>query len=252
MKHSRKMILTDYNANMHLNEPSMIGKSRIIDLKSPEVRSGVDDTPESVLDNEILKILRNRRLSEYEKARQYNQILRKYLIAAGEVLKDRKTEKEKDMSRFIDLMNEYQSRSKGEETLSDYESLTPAMVKRSQRKEGFLTNLFNKYPASTSTETVSENVMPSYVTTAKRKRASGEGEVIYDASTGKTYLKKKNLLYEYDEDSLNSEALGEAVVSEDLHSEATSYTPEAVADDFQKLHITPQGGIKKWEKLRRT
>lgn len=99
----RKMILVDYD-DVGERSFTRVDKSKVFDL--PLVKGATQNSDEklSELDENILKILKNKKFSDYEKIKFYNDLLRRYLVAKNNKEKDIEKQNSLQIDKFTSAL----------------------------------------------------------------------------------------------------------------------------------------------------
>lgn len=276
MQYGRKMVLVDADDNN--SETKSSGK--IFDIKAnlpsiqkiaPENKTGdgVVDKQLSELDQAMLTILNSKNLSDYEKVKLYNELLRKYILTKNEFLSVRKRENDAILTQLTGSVS--RKIAKVDDTLFDDgprsvqpstsllfpTASTPASNKKKATNHdmGILTQMFAKYatPQQTSNETPK---IPGKKTRRRFVTLNPHSELDLDDQ-----LKVAGFSTQESEDlggfnqTPNSERLLQSYTPEDFPPlvDTVKANTSRHDDPFSPTrHQTSSGQIKRWEKLRRS
>lgn len=92
MKHSKKMVLVDYDEAVHGKSSNVfdVHSNQKFDLSHPESSYDNDEVNDIILkelDSKFLKILQDKRLNNSDKIRVHNDLLRRFLLDKSDRIK---------------------------------------------------------------------------------------------------------------------------------------------------------------------
>jgi hypothetical protein len=207
MKFSKKMILVDYDETTgsasfaRVNNPTIFGITSKKPLASDVVKDFAE--PESDerklgdLDSEILAVLNNKKLRNYDKIKIYNELLRRYMLKKDDVSRKRKLDSDAIIERLSEAVAakaDVQKRMAPNMTpgVSNLTTSTPEAKFQADNKplkrKGVLTNMFEKYAPIDKDDV---DISPVMLGIKNKKRSLDKA----------SYIKSRKVLYTHSPDS---------------------------------------------------
>lgn len=231
MKHAKKMIFVDFVPDQTENTLSHAkSSSSDYDVLKQSINKPVesgDSSGQSELDKEILKILHDSKLSDYEKVKFYNDLLRRFILKKQSLEETRKRNRSAEVAALANEINSQLKRKKLKvqrnlQTINETPPFKGFNIS-SAEKTGKLTKTLEEYRA---------------------RRAVGESNSY--ARKIKTQLKQKTLNYGSSGDDDDDDADSTQTLVDEVSLDADAEEEES----FQTPAASSPNTIRSWKALR--